>query len=203
MPLHPARRAFLLRGSLGKTHVDQGATTAVSAGLRRRRLPVAIQAMHCGCEFFSARAKLRRKDDLLTPARIAVEDRATRNGGLQHLLQAKRLRAELDGVAIGWLALAPLVFHRVRLRTELDDVGASGQVESLRPQPHTAHRAEVCAPALTGQIGALMQQPPFGSPSVLHPDLFQVDQRPLSRIEGQVLQTAKRQRVVVFRNGIS
>ena len=58
------------------------------------------------------------------------------------------------------------------------------------------------ATALSGQVGALVQQSPFGGAHVLHPDLFQMDQRPLPRTEGQMLQSADRKRVVVFRNGI-
>ena len=148
--------------------------------------------MHCGGQFFGARAKLRRKRDLLPTTWIAVEDRSKRNSSREHLLQAKRLRAELHSIAVVRLALASLVLNRKWLWTKLDDVGAPGQAEPLRPQPHAAHSSQVATPALSRQVGALVQQTSLGGSHVLNPDLFQVNQRPLPRTKGQVLQATER-----------
>src|ERR1700676_4610533 len=130
---HPARGTVCMLGGLRQAHVDQRATAAVRTWYCRRSLPVSIQPVHGGSKFFGPCPKVRGKEDLLAPPWIAVEDCALWNGSIEHLLQTKRLRAELHGIAVAGLALAPLVLDGIGVRTELDDVGAPGQVELLRP----------------------------------------------------------------------
>lgn len=43
-------------------------------------------------------------------------------------------------------------------------------------------------PRLPGQIGALMQESAFGGQAVFRPGLLEVNQRPLPRAEGEMLQ---------------
>ena len=79
--------------------------------------------------------------DFKAAARLAIEEGASRNRDREHLLKAKRLRAQLHLIAVVRLALAALVLDRVRLWPELNNVGAARELQAVRAKPHATHRA--------------------------------------------------------------
>ncbi len=153
--------------------------------------------MHRNDERFDSQAKLRCEHHLQPPTRFAVKDGALWNAGSKHLLQAQGLGADLHKIAVGGFALTPFVLHGKRLRAKLHDVGAAGQPKALAFEQQTASRSRCMPSRLPGLVRALMQQASLRREPILLPNLLQMDERPLPRAEGEVLQAAYRKRVGV------
>jgi hypothetical protein len=106
------------------------------------------------------------------------------------------LRAKLDKVAIVRFASAALVFDWKGVGAKLDDIGAAGEAETSAAERQTTNGVEIVPPRLPGKIGFLMENPTFRRETILCPCLLKVDQRPLTRTEGKMLQSAQRQSAV-------
>lgn len=82
------------------------------------------------------------------------------------------------------------------MRTELDHIGTTREPEASALQPHTADDRRILPAHLPRQIGVLVEQPPFGGQTILRPCLLQVNERPLSGAERQMLQATDGQSIV-------
>lgn len=84
-------------------------------------------------------------------------------GDIEHLLQAKCLRAELHVVIRPRRRLAAFVVHGAwffasGLRPELDDVGAAREAKAVVEELHSAHRAAAAAFPIAGVICSPMYE---------------------------------------------
>ncbi len=87
---------------------------------------------------------------------------------------------------------------------ELDDIGAASETEAAAGERKAANCAKIMPPRLPGKIGLFVEKPTLRGQAVLCPSLLKVDQRPLTRTEGKMLQPAQWQSIIwrfYIRNG--
>ena len=132
-------------------------------------------------------------------ARRAIEDGAARDDLTEHLLKAKSLSAKLHQVAVGRLPFSAFDFDRKGIRAELNLIGASRKSEPSALQPQTAHSPQIVPHRLARQIGTLTQKPSFGGQAIFPLRLLKMNESPLPRTKGQMLQPAEWQGVVGLR----
>jgi hypothetical protein len=106
------------------------------------------------------------------------------------------LRTKLDQVAIVRFTPAALVLDRKGLWAKLDDISAAGEGEAAAGERKAADGAKIMPPRLPGKVGFFMEKPTLRGEAVLCPCLLKVDQGPLTRAEGKMLQPAQRQGVL-------
>jgi hypothetical protein len=158
--------------------------------------------VHRGGQIFSPSAKLRREDYLLATAWIAVEDSAARNGRRASISSRQSACAQSCTVSQSVGLLLPRLYSTGKGSGRNSTMSARPVRWSLSDRSHIPRTVRRSPRRLSpGRSARSCSRPPFGGAHVLHPDLLQMNQRPLPRTEGQVLQSAERQRVVVFRNG--
>ena len=122
-------------------------------------------------------------------ARLAIEQRALRHGGAEHLFKAQALRAQLDFVGAVRLGVAALVFYWIRRNSvKLDRVGLARKPMRERTQHQPAHRSHPRTPVCPAAVDALVHQSTFGSCAIFGPHALNMDQRALAWTEQIVLQ---------------
>jgi hypothetical protein len=128
---------------------------------------------------------------------LAVEERPRQDRHGEHLLQADRLGAELDLVAVVRLGLPPLVLYgerepvTVRPAMELRDVGLSNQPQAQRPKRHAVIDQDITPGLPTFLVHVLVHNPAFGGAPAFRPRLLNVDQGALALTERVVLEGGK------------
>ena len=155
----------------------------------------------------------RKPDQISTCTRRRVwlsKITSTRNRGTQHLLEAERLRAELDlvsGTAV--LVAAAFVFDGVRapesltvrhVRPDCSGVQSRNSTTSVWPEEDRAGRSagqraadRHLGPGLNiGQVRLGVQQFAFSGEEVLLPLPLQMNERPAALTRGQVLEAGER-----------
>ena len=123
-----------------------------------------------------------------------------------------RLGAQLDPVSVRLFFVAVLVLHRRglpsvlgvlqgdsgRVGPELHHVAGAGHAQPMADHPHSAGD-EQAAPAfsLGGIVAAGVLKPPLGSAQIFAPLLLQMNQRPLTTAEGEMLQAGHEEILVL------
>jgi hypothetical protein len=84
----------------GVRHADfhQRAAATLGFSLRKGTLSRPEEGMHAGCRLLGSPAQIVIEGHLQTTFLLAIEECTGGNGHLQHLLQAQRLRTELDPI---------------------------------------------------------------------------------------------------------
>lgn len=162
----------------------------------RRSFTGLVEAVHLGCKRLRPCAELGLEFYFKPAARLAIKDGTALDRLAQHLFKTERLRAKLNQVAIVGFTPATFIFHRKGLGAKFDDISATSQSEVAAGEWKAADGAKIMPPRLPGKVGFLMEKPPLRSEAVLRPCLLKVDQGPLSRTEGQMLQSAQWQGIL-------
>ncbi len=129
-----------------------------------------------GRSFLDDSSETPVENDLEPPAGLAVEERASRDLGSQHLFQANGLSTELGFVSAIGLRPTPLVFdrewpppprpiadfHAARVCTELHYIRLAHQPEVERAQRQSACNSNSSAPLPHVRVNTLVQLPPLG-----------------------------------------
>ena len=157
---------------------------------------------HGGGEGVSLGAETFVECDVVPAVGRAVKERAGGDGSVEHFFEADRLRAELHGVDGLMLGAAAFVFDgegspgAVRLAVKLDDIGHAVKAEGGGLERECAGDAEVAARFAAGLVGAVVEDAALGGEGVFGPLALDVDERALTRAEGEVLERREREGVV-------
>lgn len=130
------------------------------------------------------------KGNLGAAARYPVEEKAFGNRYGEHLFEAEGLGAELDFIGAVGFGLSAFVFDGddESIGMELHDIALTGQPEVIRADGEGSGGADGAARLGGGIVDALVENPPFGSISVLKPFTVQVDEGELAFAKHQVLE---------------
>lgn len=137
------------------------------------------------------------EDDVEAVPGLTIEERSRGDRNGEHLLQADRLGAELDLVAVVRLGLPPLVLDGERLpgavglAVEFDNIGLSDQPQAERPERHPVVNPDMAPGFPAFVMHMLVHDPAFGGAPALGPYLLNVDERALALTEHHVLQGGK------------
>jgi hypothetical protein len=150
--------------------------------------------MNRTCKFLRPSPQPLFQQDNFTASFLLVEKRTLRDRDTEHLLQAKSLGTKLDPFPILFLALPPLMLHRiwspasVSLQVELDNISFPRDPDTKRPDRQPERLSYI--PPLLGSTGIdpLVLKPPLCGKPVLLPYLLQVDQGALPGAEHIMLQ---------------
>ena len=157
-----------------------------------------------GADSFELRAQLRREFNLRAPARLAVEERASRHGGAEHLLKAYGLRAELHLVGEVRAFAPALVFDRVWNPTpppaergdahaallvvvKLHHVRRAADAEPPRAEREVRRELHLAAALSPYLMHVPVQMPPLDRKQVLVPKVLKINERPLLFAEHKML----------------
>lgn len=144
-------RGGAARDRLWLAEGDEGAGAAFRAELGWRCAAPGEQGAHGGGELAGFRAERFIEAHLLPAMRRAIEERASGHGRGEHLFEADRLRAELDGVDGLGFGAAALVLDgegapdAVGLAVKLHDIGDTMQTERRGLERERAGGAEIAA----------------------------------------------------------
>jgi hypothetical protein len=194
----------------------QGATFAAHRVECGRGKAGADELVETSSQLFSSATELLGKGHRGPAAGLPVEEKTLKDASAEHLFQAQGLRADLDLVAVIVLGTAAFIFDWRRLppaakvrqakaalfvfrreeRSEFDDVGLSDEAETQRADAKPTGNAEAGSRFPASFVGPVVEDLAFGCKAVLRPLLLNVDERALSRAEGEVLQPGQWQQVV-------
>src|SRR6187551_2573351 len=113
------------------------------------------------------------------PVRMSV-DGAAWHGLPQHLLQAERLRAQLQ-VGVRAMPPADLMLHWVRtVSAQLDNIGFASETVPLRPERDAAQHPDAALDRRFGRVRPFVGNPPTNGEHVLLVGLLDVDEGTLA-----------------------
>ena len=135
------------------------------------------------------------EDDVEAVPGLAVEERPRRDRYGEHLLQADRLGAELDLVAVVRLWFPPLVLDgkgkpdiTVRLMVKFDHIGNSHNAQVQGTDEDASAYAYIASRLLSKLMDPFVKNSPFHSQAVFIPHLFDKHQGALPGTKNHVLQ---------------
>ena len=181
--------------------------------LDARRVAPLIICMHLRKHLTHFSTQLLRQFDAFTPPRLAVIKTRLLDRAHQHLLQTHRLQTQLQTVRIAGLWRAALIFYRHRqilpitpvngnaavVSPELDDIALPAHAERIRHDRHAARDEEISALLRKSVVmRALVQDCALNGAQVLLPLALDMNQRPLPRTKGKMLNTGELQKIVVI-----
>jgi hypothetical protein len=138
------------------------------------------------------------KTNLAPSPRTDGKDCPRRDGGAEHLLQAKGLGTELHLIVVPATSAAALELHWKRLRAKLDEVGDPNKPKPIRTEPQAPDGAHPSLPLFVGRVSVYtaVEVRPFDGVNVVGPESFQAVQRAPPRTEQKVVQGRQRWIVV-------
>ncbi len=180
-------------------------------GFDSRRIAPSVIRMHLGKHSADLLTELLVQRNSLSSARFTIEEGSIRHRAAQHFLQAQGLCAELESVGIADFAAAALVLDGVRLpeailpgqlcaglaADKFHDVAGAADPKRSGGNAQTAH-SEFVAASFSKRfvMRPLMQDLALHCTQIVAPELFHMDQRPLSSTKGEMLQPGKLEKIV-------
>ncbi len=128
-----------------------------------------------------------------------MEDGAARYLSTRHLLEAQRLRCNLQVVVSLPTPRSVFVLHRERtpVGREFHEVGLADEAEPVTPERHASFDTNRTVPFRSGFIHQTVDRPSAGGIQILRERLLDVNQRALARAIAPVLQGRNRHQIAI------
>ena len=168
--------------------------------------------MHFGKRIAYLRPKFRREENRHTPPRFPIIQRSLRNIAAKHFLKAHGLSAKLQRIAGILTKASPLILDRIRLpeslssrqgdsmfsTPEFKNITRTGNAERRGKHAHIPRDQQIAAAfRKAAVVSVAMQDRAVCGTEVFRPLVFNMDQRPLTAAETEMLKPRQLQ-IILF-----